>query len=105
MGAYDEGMEVWGGENVEMSLRVWQCGGELLIVPCSRVGHVFRKVSPYSWPGGVDHVLHKNRIRTARVWLDDYVEFPLALDPSKFCPLVTDFIIYKPPLFKLLFSK
>ncbi|KAM7537339.1 hypothetical protein Aperf_G00000067799 [Anoplocephala perfoliata] len=82
LGAYDEGMEVWGGENVEMSLRVWQCGGELLIIPCSRVGHVFRKVSPYSWPGGVTHVLHHNRIRTALVWLDEYVEFPFSLDSS-----------------------
>ncbi|VDL19523.1 unnamed protein product [Hymenolepis diminuta] len=82
MGSYDEGMEVWGGENVEMSLRVWQCGGELLIIPCSRVGHVFRKVSPYSWPGGVTHVLHRNRIRTALVWLDEFVEFPFSLDSS-----------------------
>nr|CDS32466.2 polypeptide N acetylgalactosaminyltransferase [Hymenolepis microstoma] len=82
LGSYDEGMEVWGGENVEMSLRVWQCGGELLIIPCSRVGHVFRKVSPYSWPGGVTHVLHRNRIRTALVWLDEFVEFPFSLDSS-----------------------
>eukprot|EP00108_Taenia_solium_P007371 TsM_000734700 transcript=TsM_000734700 gene=TsM_000734700 len=79
---YFYSMEVWGGENVEMSLRVWQCGGELLIIPCSRVGHVFRKVSPYSWPGGVTHVLHRNRVRTARVWLDEFIELPFTLDPS-----------------------
>ena len=50
------------------------CGGTLEIVPCSHVGHIFRKRSPYKWRSGVN-VLRRNSIRLAEVWMDEYKKY------------------------------
>ena len=72
IGEFDSGMELWGGENVDLSLRTWLCGGRLIMCPCSHIGHVFRKAAPYKFPYGVQE---GNKRRVAEVWLDEYKKY------------------------------
>ncbi|KAK3108547.1 hypothetical protein FSP39_010398 [Pinctada imbricata] len=72
LGTYDQGMDIWGGENLELSFRVWMCGGRLEIHPCSHVAHIFRSVSPYKWGKSFAEILKKNSVRVAEVWMDHY---------------------------------
>ena len=71
LGYYDEGMEIWGGEQLELSFKTWMCGGAVEIVPCSRVGHIFRSFSPYKWRTDLQ-IPEYNYKRVAAVWMDEY---------------------------------
>ena len=48
-------------------LQIWMCGGKLEIVPCSRVGHIFRLRNPVSFPGGTTNTVSRNNKRLAEV--------------------------------------
>lgn len=73
-GSYDSEMEGWGGENLEMSFRIWMCGGKMVIAPCSHVGHIFRDYHPYKFPSNKDtHGI--NTARLAEVWMDNYKSY------------------------------
>ena len=83
LGAYDDELQIWNGENYELSFKLWLCGGELLEVPCSRVAHVFRRHNEYRILDGVDFVA-RNFKRVAEVWMDDYKNLLYSTDPERF---------------------
>ncbi|XP_062855729.1 polypeptide N-acetylgalactosaminyltransferase 18a [Trichomycterus rosablanca] len=70
IGLLDEGMEVYGGENVELGIRVWLCGGSVEVLPCSRIAHIERAHKPYT-EDLAGHV-RRNALRVAEVWMDEF---------------------------------
>jgi len=68
-GEYDYGMKGWGTEQVEQSVRIWLCGGEILYSDQSLIAHYFRPVRPYAMNATEADV---NKLRTVEVWFDDY---------------------------------
>ena len=85
LGSYDHDMHGYGGEEFEFSLRAWMSGSRLDLVPCSRVGHLFR--SDDYWGGQVSpieaHEIRRNYLRAARVWMDDHATLVEALFPPQ----------------------
>ncbi|KAF4657674.1 hypothetical protein FOL47_008329 [Perkinsus chesapeaki] len=76
-GGYDENMLGWGGENIDQSLRIWLCGGEIVNAKDSYVAHMWRLASrpktraKYTVPGGA---VTTNRYRAAMAWYDEWLE-------------------------------
>lgn len=52
------------------------------IVTCSHVGHVFRKATPYTFPGGTGQIINKNNRRLAEVWMDEFKNFFYIISPG-----------------------
>ncbi|XP_054475925.1 probable polypeptide N-acetylgalactosaminyltransferase 8 [Anoplopoma fimbria] len=70
IGVLDEGMKVYGGENVELGIRVWTCGGSIEVVPCSKIAHIERAHKPYMPDLGPS--MKRNALRVAEIWMDEY---------------------------------
>ncbi|XP_049293424.1 putative polypeptide N-acetylgalactosaminyltransferase 9 isoform X2 [Anopheles funestus] len=71
LGWYDDGFDIYGIENIELSMKSWMCGGKMVTVPCSRVGHIQKATHSYLAKQTKD-VVRANSIRLAEVWMDEY---------------------------------
>ncbi|XP_054649950.1 polypeptide N-acetylgalactosaminyltransferase 17 isoform X1 [Dunckerocampus dactyliophorus] len=69
LGLLDPGMDVYGGENIELGIRVWSCGGSMEVLPCSRVAHIARMKKPYH--SNIVFHMRRNALRVAEVWMDE----------------------------------
>ena len=73
IGGLDPGMQLWGGENIDIAIRTYLWNGHVLAIPCSHVAHLeddFKGV--YRFKKGLGHKLDNNYKRIVEVWLDDY---------------------------------
>lgn len=53
------------------------------MIPCSHIGHLFRKAT-YTFGGGDKNLIeHRNNVRILEMWLDGYKEFYYSIFPSK----------------------
>ncbi|KAL4224381.1 Ricin-type beta-trefoil [Mactra antiquata] len=67
LGGFDPGMKIWGSEQMELSIKVWTCGGRVEMIPCSFVAHMYRR---NVWKMKNEGVM--NILRVAEVWLDEH---------------------------------
>ncbi|KAI6225503.1 Polypeptide N-acetylgalactosaminyltransferase [Aphelenchoides fujianensis] len=83
LGFYDPGLQIWGGEQYELSFKIWQCGGGILFVPCSHVGHVYRNHMPYGF-GKLSGkpVISTNMLRVIKTWMDEYDRYYFIREPA-----------------------
>lgn len=83
-------------------LQVWQCGGSVEVLPCSRIAHIERAHKPYT-ENLAAHV-RRNALRVAEVWMDQYKShvymawnIPLQVERKAFLiylKIVKDAVIY-----------
>mmetsp|Transcript_14996 Transcript_14996/g.26273 ORF Transcript_14996/g.26273 Transcript_14996/m.26273 type:complete len:410 (-) Transcript_14996:73-1302(-) len=81
LGLFDVGMKEWGGDHMELTMKVWRCGGRIEIVPCSRVGHLFRDPGHRPYEVEVNTVVY-NYKRLAELWAKDHLDYFYKMKPE-----------------------
>jgi len=68
LGGFDEGLDTWGLEDADLSIRIWRAGYRCMVVPESEIAHLFRQRFPYAIDRAA--VVH-NALRLAAVHFDE----------------------------------
>jgi len=73
-GGYDEKMLGWGGENLDQSLRIWLCGGEIVNAADSYVAHMWRVSKDQRTSSRYKRVgdTNANRARAVYAWYGNF---------------------------------
>ncbi|KAH8294953.1 hypothetical protein KR018_004724, partial [Drosophila ironensis] len=95
--SFNPNLKIWGGESIELAIKLWLCGGQIEIVPCSRIGHIFRRLHAFEFPppkffpsqelfsqelsSAQANYLYNSKI-IAESWLDEYKNMFYALKPA-----------------------
>jgi polypeptide N-acetylgalactosaminyltransferase len=81
LGLFDTGMHQWGGDHMELTMKVWRCGGRIELVPCSRIGHLYRDPAHRPYDVEVNTVVH-NYKRLAELWTKDHLDIFYKMKPE-----------------------
>lgn len=73
LGEFDDGLQIWGGEQFDLSFKCWRCGGRILGVPCSTVGHNYKGGGHHPYAYNTSYIFG-NLARIAETWFDQYKE-------------------------------
>ncbi|KAJ8024639.1 Polypeptide N-acetylgalactosaminyltransferase 1 [Holothuria leucospilota] len=65
--------------DLDLSFKVWMCGGFIELLPCSHVGHLHRPTMPFRLPGRGEI---NDRKRLAELWLGEYTNFFYTIFPN-----------------------
>ncbi|OAF69971.1 hypothetical protein A3Q56_02314 [Intoshia linei] len=82
IGGFDGYMNIWGGENIEISLKNWLSGNEVMTNACSHVGHIFKDFS-YSFNGNKLEIIQKNVNIIAEIYMDEWNKYFYAVTQYK----------------------
>lgn len=74
LGGYDEGLEIWGGEQYDISFKIWMSGGRIVRVPCSQIGHNYKDGGHHPFFVMKRPYIKHNYNRVAEIYFDEYKE-------------------------------